>query len=157
MADPRKTLAFDGVGAHYVTMEIDGTDITYDAAQPGGSAVVGRAVALVGSTSDGKVDLAGDGEAIYGKLISVHKDGYCTVQRCGFCALPGGNGATLTLNTKIVGALNAASAKGFIKTLPETVTGTYVQAEVQNAFLAAKTRGLIINNNDTAAVVVDLG
>lgn len=157
MSDPRAGVRYDGIGAEYVTMQIDGADITYDATQAGGSAVVGRAVALVGSTFDDKVDLAGDGEAIFGKLISVSADGFCSVQVRGFCTLPGGDSATLTLHSKIVGALNASSAKGFVKTLAETVSDPPTQAQVQAAFLAAKTKGLIINNNVTTAVVVDLG
>lgn len=157
MANPRNTIAFDDIDALSVTMIADNSTITYDATQAGGSAVVGRAVELVGSTSDGVVELADDGAVIFGKLIKVEADLKCVVQIRGFCDLPGGNAATLTVGTKIVGALNASSAKGFIKTLAETVTGSPTQAEVQNAFKAAKTRGLIINNDTTTAVVVDLG
>lgn len=155
MANPRKTVAYDEIGTLNVTMKYDNS-ITYDKTQPGGSAAAGRAVSLAGSTSDDIVTLADDGAVVHGKLISVDGDGFCVVQVDGYCTLPGGNGATLTLGTKIVGALNASSAKGFVKTLAETVSGSPSQAEVQNAFKAAKTKGIIINNNDTTAVVVEL-
>lgn len=156
MANPRKTVAYDEIDSLNVTMKYDNS-ITYDKAKPGGSDAAGRAVSLAGSTSDDVVTLADDGAVIHGKLISVDGDGFCVVQRRGYTTLPGGNGATLTLGAKIVGALNASSAKGFIKALTETVSGSPTQAEVQNAFKAAKTRGEIINNNDTTAVVVDFG
>jgi len=156
MADNRKTVAYDGLEASYQTMKIDNSEITYDATKAGGSASVGLAVALAGAggaSNDDIVDLAGDNENIFGKLISVQADGFCTVQVAGYMALPGGNGATLNLDMKVMGALNASSAKGYIKGIAETVT-TPTAAEVTNAFRAAKSRGQIINNNDTAAVIV---
>ena len=157
MANPRNTVKFDGIEEAFVTMLADGTDIAYSASQPNGSAVVGRAVTLVGSTSDKTVRLAGDGDVIYGKLIKVEGDGKCVIQKRGYCTFPGGDSATLTLGTKIVGDLNASSARGFVQTLSETVSASPSQAEVQNVLKAAKTRGIIIDNDDTTAVVVDLG
>lgn len=153
MADNRAVVSHIGNHAGYETYKIDNSEITYDATKTGGSASVGLAVAL---TSDDTVDLAGDGEVIHGKLISVEEDGFCTVQVRGFCTFPGGTSATLTVGTKIVGDL-LVSAKGYVQTLSETVSGSPTQAEVQNAFKAAKTRGIIINNDVATAVVVDLG
>lgn len=153
MADNRAVVSHLGNHARYETYKIDNSEITYSATAAGGSASVGLAVAL---TSDDTVDLAGDGEVIHGKLISVESDGFCTVQIGGFCELPAGTGATVTVGSKIMGDL-LVSAKGYIQTLSETVSGSPTQAEVQNAFKAAKTRGIIINNNTTTAVVVDLG
>ncbi len=149
MTDPRTVVRHDGNHARYETFRIDGTEITFSATAAGGSAQVGLAVAL---GSDDTVDLAGDGEAVLGKLIAVESDGFCTVQIGGFCTLPGGNAATLTLGRKVVGALNAASAKGYVKVF--AAGGSYTAAEVA---LAAATRGLIINNDVTTAVIVDLG
>jgi hypothetical protein len=147
VSDVRATLRFNGVHAKYTTYKIDGTEITYSATAAGGSQQVGLAVALAG---DGIVDLCGDGEPVHGKLIAVEADGFCTVQTGGFCELPGGTSATLTRNTKIVGDL-LVSAKGYVQTFAAT---TPTAAEVTTA---AVTRGLIINNDVTTAVVVDLG
>lgn len=148
MADNRAVVRHDGNHARYETHKIDNSEITYSATAAGGSASVGLAVAL---STDDTVDLCGDGEAVYGKLISVEADGFCTVQIGGFCTLPGGNGATLTIGNKVVGALNASSAKGYVKIFAAT---TPTAAEVA---LGARTRGLIVNNDTTTAVVVDLG
>lgn len=146
MSDPREVVRHDDNHARYETYAIDNSTITYDAAQPGGSAVVGRAVTL---STDDTVALAADGDVVHGKLILVEVGLRCTVQIGGFCELPGGNGATLTVQTKILGALNASSAPGFIKSAPESTAADAVKV--------AKTRGLIVNNNVTTAVVVDLG
>jgi hypothetical protein len=153
MSDPRNAVAYAGVLTARITLKHDNS-IVYDPTKAGGSAQAGRAVAL--TITDDTVGLADDGVVIYGKLISVESGGMCAVQIRGFCTLPGGNGATLTVGAKIVGALNATSDKGFVKALAETVT-TPTAAEVTNAFKAAKTRGVIHNNDVTTAVVVDLG
>lgn len=149
MTDPRAVIRHTGNHARYETFKIDNSEITFSATAQGGSAQVGLAVAL---TTDDTVDLAGDGEAVLGKLVSVESDLYCTVQIGGFCTLPAGNAATLTLGRKVVGALNASSAKGYVKAF--AASGSYTAAEVA---LAAATRGLIVNNDATTAVVVDLG
>lgn len=149
MTDPRAVVSHAGNHARYETFKIDNSEITYSATAAGGSASVGLAVAL---TSDDTVDLCGDGEAVFGKLIAVDSDNFATVQIGGFCELPGGNGATLTLGHKIVGALNASSAKGYVKVF--AASGSPTAAEVA---LGARTRGLIVNNDTTTAVVVDLG
>jgi hypothetical protein len=149
MTDPRAVVRHDGNHARYETFKIDASEITYSATAAGGSAQVRLAVAL---TTDDTVDLCGDGEAVFGKLIAVDSDNFATVQIGGFCTLPAGDGATLTLGRKVVGALNASSAKGYVKTF--VASGSYTLAEVA---LAAATRGLIVNNDTTTAVVVDLG
>ena len=148
MSDVRATLRFDGVHAKYTTYKIDGTEIAYSPTAAGGSAQVGLAVALAG---DGIVDLCGDGEPVHGKLIAVEADGFCTVQTGGFCELPGGTGATLTRNTKIVGDLLVA-AKGYVQTF--AASSTVTAAEVTTA---AVTRGTIIDPSVATAVIVDLG
>ena len=101
-----------GVGGVYRTYKIDDSTITYDATKAGGSAQVGLAVAL---SADDTVALCADGDAVLGKLILVESDDKCNVMTEGTMTLPGGNGATLTLGATIVGALGAASAKGYIR------------------------------------------
>lgn len=146
MSDPREVVRHDNNHAKYESYAIDNSTITYDGTVAGGSSVVGRAVTLSG---DDTVALAGDGEVVHGKLILVEVGNRCTVQIGGFCELPAGDGATVTVGTKILGDLNASSAKGFIQSAPETTAADAVKV--------AKTRGLIVNNNTTTAVVVDLG
>lgn len=142
MADPRAVVIHEGDDGHWETYQIDASTITYDADEPGGSAQVGLAVTL---SSDDVIALVGDGESVVGKLELVTKDGFARVQDGGYMTLPGGDGATLTLEEKIVGDLGPAAAKGYIRAV---ATGT--AAELGHA------RGAIKNNNTTTAVVVKL-
>lgn len=142
MADPRKDVAFEGIGAVRATYAIDNSTITFSATAANGSAQVGLAVTL---SADGTVKLAEDGEAIEGKLLSVEKDNFAVVQVAGFMTLPGGSGATLTRGVSIVGDLGAASAKGYIR-----ITDHTTAAEL------GKGRGRIVENGTTTAVVVHL-
>ncbi len=155
MADPRAVACHDDNHARYETYKADNSTIAYSATTNGGSSAVGLAVTL--TSTDDTVALAGDGEVVMGKLISVESDLFCVVQIGGFCKLPGGASATLTVGTKIVGDLDGSSNKGYIQTLSETVSASPTQGEVQNVLKAAKTRGIIQNNDTTTAVVVDLG
>ena len=131
-----------GVGGVYRTYKIDNSTITYSATVAGGSSQVGLAVTF--SAAD-TVALAADGEAIVGKLILVESDNKCNVMTEGTMTLPGGNGATLTLGATIVGALNASSAKGYIRS---AASGTAAEL--------VKARGRIENAGTTTAVVVTL-
>lgn len=142
MADPRLSITNDGNDAHYETFKIDNSTVTYSATETGGSSKVGLAVNL---STDDTVQTVGDGEAVLGKLISVSADNYAKVQIRGFMSLPAGNSASLTLNKKIVGALNASSAEGYIR---EVNTATAAELGL--------CRGMIINNDTTTAVVVHL-
>lgn len=101
-----------GVGGVYRTYKIDNSTITYDATKAGGSAQVGLAVTFSAANT---VALVADAEAVIGKLIKVESDDKATVQTDGTMTLPGGDSATLTLGTKIVGDLGAANAKGYIR------------------------------------------
>jgi hypothetical protein len=141
MADPRKTVAFDGIGERNVTMKIDNSTIVYDKTKAFGSAQVGLAVVL---STDRTVKLSEDAEIVHGKLQEVYPDNLCSVQVEGYMELPGGNGATLTVGSKIVGALGAASAKGYVRTAAAT------------AAEALAARGQIIDNDDTTKVIVKL-
>ena len=91
------------------------------------------------------VELAADADPIVGKLIKVEADNKATVQTEGTMTLPGGDGATLTLNGPIVGDLGAANAKGYIRL---AASGTPAE------LLAC--RGRIENAGTTTAVVVTL-
>ncbi len=147
MPDPRKVLGFQDIDPEYVTFKYDNT-ITYSASAAGGSTSVGLALTMA---SNGTVALAAANDMVIGKLIAVESDGFCSVQTEGFMTLPAGNGSTVTVGTKIVGALGAASAKGYIQTVAAAATPT--AAEVNNI---NKARGFIVDNSTTTAVVVNL-
>lgn len=142
MTDPRLAYAFDGMNGEYATFAIDASTITYLATAVGGAAAVGKAVKL---SADNTVALSTDASDVLGKLIKVEADGRCTVQVGGFMTLPGGNSASLTLGKKIVGAVDAQSAGGFIR---EVNTGAAAELGVA--------QGAIIDNDTTTAVVVRL-
>jgi len=140
MADPRNAVAF-GIGYSAQTFWIDNSTITYSATTKNGSAGVGLAVAFSASET---VELAGDGEEIVGKLISVESDNKAVVQTGGYMTLPAGTGATLTPGKKIVGDL-LVSAEGYIR---EVATATAAELGVA--------RGMIVDAGTTTAVVVKL-
>lgn len=142
MSDPRNAVNFEGIRYQAETFLIDNSTITYDADEGNGSAQVGLAVTL---SADLTVALAGDGEGVLGKLIKVESDNKAVVQTRGICTLPGGTSATLTLGETIVGDL-LSSDKGYIQAV---ATGTAAQL--------GHARGIILNNDTTTAVVVDLG
>lgn len=147
MTNPRDDIDFRGIGYNGITMNIDNDTITYDATLAGGSSVVGRAVTI---SADKTVALCADGDAVFGKLIVVEPGLKCTVQYTGACRLPGGLSATLTPMSKIVGALGASSAKGYIRSV-DAAAGSYAQAE---AVEAQKARHTILNSATTTAVDV---
>lgn len=141
MADPRKTINWDGVDGNYATFKIDNSTITYSATAANGSASAGLAVTL---STDDTVALVADGEAVIGRLENVSADNYATVKIKGAVKLPGGTGATLTLGAKIVGCLLIA-AKGYIRIAASGTAAEHVLS-----------RGMIVNNDDTSNVVVIL-
>lgn len=141
MSDPRATVVLDDVGEFEAyTFLIDNSTITYSSSQVNGSASVGLAVKVSAAKT---VALAGDGDAVIGKLIQVFADNTATVQVGDVLVLPAGNGASLTLGKKIVGALNASSAAGYIR---EVTTGTAAEL--------GKARGAILDADTTTAVKV---
>jgi hypothetical protein len=142
MADPRNAVTLVGIGYEAETFLIDNSTITYLATAAGGTASANLAVTF--SAAD-TVKLAEDGEAVVGKLIEVHSDNKAVVQTGGYVELPGGASASLTRGKKIVGALGAASAKGYIR---EVATATAAELGVA--------RGMITNAATTTAVVVRL-
>ena len=90
------------------------------------------------------VELVGDGEAVYGKLMNVESDGICTVQVGGFMELPGGTSASLTLGKRIVGDL-LVSAEGYIR-----------EVDTAQAAELGVARGMITDAGTTTAVMVYL-
>lgn len=145
MADPRTGIDFQGIGILTATYKIDASTIVYDATKAKGAAatMIDKAVSLSAAST---VQLASDGEAVEGKLLLVESDNKCTVQVGGYTDFPGGASASLTRGKKIVGALGAASAKGYIR---EVATGTAAELGVA--------RGRIIDAGTTTAVMVHLG
>ena len=141
MADPREAISFVGIGYDAETYAHDDT-IVYDATEEGGSEQVGLAVTI---ESDDTVSLVGDGELVIGKLVKVEPGGFCVVQTGGHMTLPGGDGATLTVGAKIVGDLGVGSAEGYVQAAVAATAAHHVVS-----------RGQIINNDDTANVVVRL-
>lgn len=149
MANPRAFTGYEGIGAENITCYADdfgvGTaTIVYDETEDGGSAQVGLAVTPV-AVSAGKteIDLVGDAGAVLGKLLRVEPDGACTVQVAGGMTLPGGDAATLTIGTKIVGDLGAAGALGYVRSVAAATL-----AEV------AVASGKILDPSTTTAVQV---
>lgn len=148
LATPRNIVGFEETaGPHDLTFKIDNSTITYDATKANGAAttMIDKAVTF---SADDTVALCADGDAVVGKLISVTADLKASVRVKGYVTLPGGASATLTRGKKIVGALGAASAKGYIR--DAIVSGaTYAAAEANEA---QKARGQIYNVGTTTAV-----
>ncbi|KPV54851.1 hypothetical protein SE17_01165 [Kouleothrix aurantiaca] len=149
MPNPRDTVEFDGINAHYVTMKCDGSTIVYDNSKPNGSAQIGLAAAV---SADKTVALTQDGDPVFGKITKVEIGNFCVVQRRGGMKLPGGNGATLTAGRRVVGALGASSARGYIRAVA-AATGSYVQGTMQDALNG---RGEIVDASDPTAVALFL-
>jgi hypothetical protein len=142
MADARNAVDFTGIGYKAQTFLIDNSTIVYSATAVGGSVSVGLAVTL---SADATVALTADGNGVLGKLIKVESDNKAVVQTAGYVTLPGGVSAVLTRGKKIVGALGAASAKGYIR---EVATAVAAELGVQT--------GTIISNGTATAVVIKL-
>lgn len=79
------TAEFYNLHAGYVTMIIDNSTITYDGTKQFGSDQVGKAVEMSGEAT---VKLVQSGNEIFGKLIEVTADLFCTIQDEGYCDLP---------------------------------------------------------------------
>lgn len=143
MADPRMSYDYTDLDKPLrASYDIDGVSITYSATEERGTAVRDRAVRLMPGTAK-TVELVGDGEAVLGQLISVESDGTAVVQLGPMVTLPGGDGATLTPGTKIVGDLGAGAAEGYVRSVAAATL-----AEV------AVARGSIQDATTTTAVQV---
>lgn len=115
MANPRKIVGpLDGVGYKALTFFVDGVTIAaFDATVADGSTSAGLAVALIDGTQN-TVELVAAGQEILGRLDHVESDGIAVVQVQGECKLPQGNAVDVVRGDRIVGALGAASARGYI-------------------------------------------
>mgnify|MGYP001567967370 CR=1 FL=1 len=145
MANPRAITDKEGIDVRRTTYSIDGSTIVYDKTKSFGSVSDGVNLAVTLSGND-IVDLAADGDAVLGLLEQVEADGKCTVSNAGWLKFKKGNAATVTVGKKIVGALGAASAKGYIREV-----NTAVAAEL------GKMRGIIedIAGDPTIVVYLD--
>ena len=144
MANPRAITDKEGLDVRRATYSIDNSTITYDKTKAFGSAQAGVNLAVTFSASD-TVALCADGDAIVGILEQVEADGKCTVSVAGHLKFKKGNGATVTNGKKIVGALGAASAKGYIRDV-----NTATAAEL------GKMRGFIEDTSGDPTIVVYL-
>lgn len=145
MPSGRNQVDYTDIGYRAITVKIDNSTIVFDSTKAGGAAATMIGKAVTWSAAD-TVALCADGDHVLGKLLQVTPDNFAVVQVGGFTTLPGGASATLTQGKKIVGALGAASAKGYIR---EVATGTAAELGKQN--------GSIVNAADTTAVVVNFG
>ncbi len=142
MADPRFNTKYEGIGVLNATYLSDGVTILYDRTQKNGSPQAGLIVTLLSART---VELTADGDGVEGKLVSVDSDGICTVQVKGFMKMPGGAGATLTLQNAVVGDLGASSARGYVRAVNSAVAAELAVA-----------RGTIVDPSVTTAVIVRL-
>lgn len=140
MANPRAVVDFEGIGVRRETYIAD-SSIVFDSTEENGSAQVGLACQLTGQAT---VGLTVDASEVLGRIERVHADGMVVVQTHGGCSLPAGASATVTAGTKIVGALGASSAEGYIRTA------------AASAAEAAVARGTILDSTTTTAVKVML-
>ena len=148
MANPRQVIGHGEIDWVRKTYKIDNSTITFDKTKLGGSASCPQSGAYgllaVKLSTDDTIALAEDGDAILGGLELVEGDNFATVVVSGEdIPFRGGASATLTLGATIVGALGASSAKGYIRS---AASGTAAEL--------VKARGAIINNDDTAKVIV---
>lgn len=142
MADPRRTLEQDGTNIRTQNFTADAVTVVYASGSTSGATAVGLAMAL---TTAGKVETAGDGEEVVGKLLRVEPDNVAVVQIGGVMTLPAGTGATLTYGAPVVGRLGTSGAEGYI--------GAAVATTAAEANIA---RGQIVAASDTANVRVQL-
>ena len=140
----------------------DGDTITYDKNAENRSAAVGKAFKV---NADGKAELVADGDEIVGKVLAVDEDNVITgAYICGGLRLPLGNSATVARGNKLVGALGADSAKGFVKAVaaaPEAVSITdtdYTTTNFANLAEASEAVDSVVDElTNTATAVNTLG
>lgn len=147
MATGRNDVDFDGIGAEFGTFDADGVDIVYDSTKVGGSVAVGLAVMISGNKT---VRLTADGVIVLGKLIQVEPDGKCNVQTDGCMELAQGNAVTVSAGNKVVGALGAAGARGYIRNAAAN-GAAYAEAAADDQ---ANARGVVLDATDTTKCMV---
>lgn len=131
MANPRAITDKEGIDVRFATFSIDNSTITYDKTKAFGSAQAGVNLAVTLSGND-TVALCADGDAVLGLLEQVEADGKCTVSYAGWLKFLKGASATVTRGKKIVGALGASSARGYVR---EVATATAAELGKQRGFI----------------------
>lgn len=152
MANPRQVVVHDGIGFRALTFKIDASTILWSETAKFGTVSAGLAVALVPGTED-TVELVSDGQAVLGRLDHVEGDGFATIQIEGQCYLPAGDSQTLIRGSKVVGALGASSAKGYIRNAV-VPGGAYAQGTATDA---TRARHSVLAISDTDGISVMLG
>jgi hypothetical protein len=135
MSNPRVAPEFSGIRQLRATYIVDDVLLAFSKTATGGNQYAGRAVKVSGHR---KVALAADNDRVHGRVEAVEPDGRCVVTVRGYVTFPGGNSATLTEGRPVLGALDGSSVAGCVKT--GTTAGT--------------ANGEIIDNTDTANVIV---
>ena len=101
---------------------IDNSTITFERGVGNGTSHVGRWCSL---SADMTVQLAADGEGLVGKLLKVQANGLATLEFEGArMKADAGDGITLVRGRGIVGALGAASARGYVRNPVVTANAT---------------------------------
>jgi hypothetical protein len=131
-----------------LTFKADGADITFSAASPNGSAVVGRAVML---SAAGTVRLTGAGSAVLGQLVKVEWDNMCTVMTEGVTELPKGDNA-IAVGDQIVGDTLSA-VRGYIRGAAAP-GAAYAEAAADDSSVAAHK---VLDATTATAIEVLLG
>lgn len=144
MANPRKDVRFANSRIKRETFKAGADIAAYDATKAGNTTSKGLAVTQAGQAGR-TVNLCASGDPITGRLERLEGDGMCVVTVEGNVSFPAGNGSTVTVGTRVVGALGPSSAKGYIQT-----------GAAGSAAAAQAARGEIIDATDTTAVVVAL-
>lgn len=142
MANPRNDVDFTDIEPTRLTFKADGVTIVYDKTKTGGSAAVGLACRLMPGTAK-TVETVGDAEHVLGQIEQVFADSKVSVRVEGVLVLPGGASATLTPGSKIVGALGAASAEGYVRSVAAATLAEVAVAE-----------GFILDATDATSVKV---
>ena len=106
----------------------DNDTITYDKNAENRSTAVGKAFTI---NADGKAVLVSDGDEIIGKVLAVDDDNVMTgAYICAGLRLPLGSSQKVVRGDKLVGALGANNAKGFVKALPAPPNAVATNARV---------------------------
>ncbi|MCE7937115.1 MAG: hypothetical protein DYG90_00645 [Chloroflexi bacterium CFX6] len=132
---------FDSIEGPLATFEIDGSTITYDEDEEGGSAQIGLVVKV---SANKTVALPATGEGFHGVLELVEPDGAATVRIRGWARAKKGDG-TLTVGTKLVADVRTA-AKGYVRSV---AAGTLAEVAVARHYCA--------DTSDADAVQIYLG
>ena len=133
------------------SLSADDGKITFDRSKPNNSDQAGQQLAVTISAA-GTIKLAGENDAILGRLENVESDGWCTVavwsQRLHFRS-----SGTITVGKGLVGAGTTAATRGRVQTPADaTVSATLTQADVLAITSAGKARGIAVDTGTVSSV-----